>query len=91
MMIVESSILTVAVPLLFVLFIRKKDLPPQEVVSPASHLEERKAAIYENLRDLQFEFRTGKLSEADYQSSKLALQKELATALLAIQRSHETH
>ena len=44
-----------------------KDLPEPEPVSPFQHLDERKAAIYENLRDLQFEYRVGKLSDADYQ------------------------
>lgn len=41
-------------------------------------MEERKAAIYENLRDLNFEFRLGKLSDADYEKSKQSLEKQLA-------------
>jgi rRNA maturation endonuclease Nob1 len=47
-------------------------------------LEERKAQIYENLRDLQFEFRLGKLSDADYQKTKVDLQRELAKVLAEI-------
>src|SRR5207248_320934 len=47
---------------------------------------ERKAAIYENLRDLQFEYRVGKLSDQDYQQTKLDLQKELAGVLAEIDR-----
>jgi hypothetical protein len=62
----------------FLLFIRLKDLPKPAPVSPFQHLEERKASIYENLRDLQFEYRLDKLSDRDYQASKLQLQKELA-------------
>ena len=31
----------------------------------------RKASIYENLRDLQFEYRLGKLSDDDYQRTKV--------------------
>src|SRR5947207_13313713 len=65
----------------FLLFIRVKDLPKPAPVSPFQHLVERKAAIYENLRDLQFEYRLGKLSDADYQATKLDLQKELAHVL----------
>src|SRR5271168_4659737 len=65
----------------FILTVRAKDLPEPEPVSPFQHLEDRKAAIYENLRDLQFEFRVGKLSDADYQATKLALQRELAGVL----------
>ena len=56
----------------------RRILPEPEPVSPFQHLDERKAAIYENLRDLQFEYRVGKLSDADYQSTKKDLQKELA-------------
>ena len=41
----------------FLLFIRVKDIPKPAPVSPFKHLDERKAAIYENLRDLQFEYR----------------------------------
>ena len=70
-----------AVTLLYTLFVRDKDLPSPEPVSPTQHLEERKAAIYENLRDLQFEYRVGKLSDVDYQNTKLVLQKELAGVL----------
>lgn len=65
----------------FLLFIRIKDLPKPVPVSPFRHLDERKAAIYESLRDLQFEYRVDKLSDEDYQTSKLELQKELARVL----------
>jgi hypothetical protein len=65
----------------FLLLIRFKDLPQPTPVSPFRHLDERKASIYENLRDLQFEYRVDKLSDQDYQATKLELQKELARVL----------
>ena len=65
----------------FLLLIRFKDLPKPAPVSPFRHLDERKAAIYESLRDLQFEYRLDKLSDADYQTTKIELQKELARVL----------
>jgi hypothetical protein len=65
----------------FLLLIRSKDLPQPKPVSPFRHLDERKASIYENLRDLQFEYRVDKLSDQDYQTTKLELQKELARVL----------
>lgn len=71
-------IAVIAATVFFTLFVRIKDIPEPEPVSPARHLEERKAAIYENLRDLQFEYRVGKLSDEDYQQTKQSLQKELA-------------
>jgi len=78
MMLASSVIVVVAATVFFTLFVRLKDIPAPEPVSPTRHLEERKAAIYENLRDLQFEYRVGKLSDADYQQTKAGLQKELA-------------
>jgi hypothetical protein len=70
----------------FVLLVRPKDLPAAEPESPFAHLDERKAAIYENLRDLQFEYRLGKLSDEDYQSTKRDLQKELAVVLSEVDK-----
>jgi hypothetical protein len=80
-----ASVLAVAV-IAFILIVRPKDLPPPEPPDPFAHLDQRKAAIYENLRDLQFEFRVGKLSEIDYQKTKQDLQKELAGVLAEIDR-----
>jgi len=68
----------------FTLFVRGTDVPEPLPASPTAHLEERKAQIYENLRDLQFEFRLGKLSDADYQKTKVDLQRELAKVLAEI-------
>src|ERR1700721_1191896 len=81
MILASSVIVVVAATVFFTLFVRLKDIPAPEPVSPTRHLEERKAAIYENLRDLQFEFRVGKLSDADYQQTKVGLQKELPVVI----------
>jgi hypothetical protein len=80
-----TSLLAVVV-LAFVLRVRPQDLPPAEKPSPFAHLDERKAAIYENLRDLQFEYRVGKLSDSDYQNTKTDLQKQLAAVLAEVDR-----
>ena len=85
MIIALTSVLAIVV-IVFVLGVRPKDLPIPEPVSPFVHLDERKAAIYENLRDLQFEYRVGKLSDADYQHTKIDLQKELAGVLAEVDR-----
>jgi hypothetical protein len=90
MNLVLSVVLLLTVTLLYTLFVRAKDIPPPDPVSPTQHLDERKAAIYENLRDLQFEYRVGKLSDADYQQTKLALQKELAVVLAGIEQITKT-
>jgi len=63
------------------LFIRESDLPKLPPENPFKVFDERKARVYENLRDLQFELRLGKLSDEDYGKSKLSLQSELAQVL----------
>jgi hypothetical protein len=52
----------------------------------ASYLRERKDAVYENLRDLNFEYKAGKVPDVDYQSLKSSLQDEAATLLAEIAR-----
>ena len=83
-MVLSAAVVLVVGTLLFTLFVRSQDVPEAPAVSPTAHLEERKAQIYENLRDLQFEFRLGKLSDADYQKTKVDLQRELAKVLAEI-------
>jgi hypothetical protein len=52
----------------------------------AGYLRERKDAVYENLRDLNFEYKAGKVPDADYASIKTSLQDEAATILAEIAR-----
>jgi hypothetical protein len=85
MVIALASVLSVVV-IGYLLFVRPQDLHKAEPVSPFAHLDERKASIYENLRDLQFEYRLGKMSDADYQRSKLDLQKELARVMAEVEK-----
>jgi hypothetical protein len=73
--------------LFYTLFVRPRDVPEPLPVSPIQHLEDRKYAIYDNLRDLQFEYRLGKLSDEDYQQTKQALQRELAVVLAEIEKT----
>src|ERR1039458_4476259 len=83
MIIALACVIAIAV-IAFILGVRAKDLPEPEPESPFLRLGERKAAIYENLRDLQFEYRVGKLSDQDYQNTKKDLQKELASVLAEV-------
>ncbi|MBV9772155.1 MAG: hypothetical protein JOZ32_21460 [Bryobacterales bacterium] len=83
-MVLSAAVVLVMGTILFTLFVRSEDVPEPPAVSPTAYLEERKAQIYENLRDLQFEFRLGKLSDADYQKTKIDLQRELAKVLADI-------
>jgi hypothetical protein len=83
-MVLAAAVLLTVGLIGFTLLVRRRDIPEAPAVSPTAHLEQRKAQIYENLRDLQFEFRVGKLSDADYQKTKLDLQRELAKVLAEI-------
>ena len=83
MIIALACVIAIAV-IAFILGVRAKDLPEPEPESPFLHLDERKAAVYENLRDLQFEYRVGKLSDQDYQNTKKDLQRELASVLAEV-------
>jgi hypothetical protein len=80
-MILAVALLLALGAMFYTLFVRQRDIPEPLPVSPIQHLEDRKYAIYDNLRDLQFEYRLGKLSDEDYQQNKQALQRELAGVL----------
>jgi hypothetical protein len=45
------------------------------------YLRERKDVIYENLRDLNFEFQSGKYAEAEYGEQRRALEDEAAQVI----------
>ncbi len=48
-------------------------------------LMERRDAIYDNLRDLKFENRSGKYAEQDYEQMRDSLENEAAQVLLEIE------
>ena len=76
--------------LLYTVLIRPIDLPAPEPVNPFHHLDDAKARVYENLRDLQFDFRLGKLSDEDYARTKKELQLELARILSEVDQLKQT-
>jgi len=53
-----------------------------EEMTRLGYLRERKEAVYDNLRDLNFEYKAGKVPDADYQSLHASLEEE-AAALMA--------
>jgi hypothetical protein len=78
--------ITLAAACLFYVFY----LPGKLFLGPektrAGYLRERKDAVYENLRDLNFEYKAGKVPDLDYQSLKSSLQDEAAALLAEIAR-----
>jgi hypothetical protein len=57
----------------------------QRVKTRLDYLRERKEAIYENLRDLNFEYKAGKYPEEDYSAQRLALENEAAGVIAEIE------
>lgn len=53
----------------------------QRAKSRLDYLRERKDAIYENLRDLNFEYKAGKYPEEDYVTQRGLLENEVATIM----------
>jgi hypothetical protein len=69
---------------LFIFYIQPdaSDLAPHR--TKLDQLLERRDTIYDNLRDLRFEYRSGKYSEGDFEAMKTALEQEAALVLAEI-------
>jgi hypothetical protein len=76
--------------ILFIFYIQPdaSDLAPHR--SKLDQLLERRDTIYDNLRDLRFEFRSGKYSEGDYEAMKTSLESEAAVVLAEIEQVTES-
>jgi hypothetical protein len=79
-----------AVVMLFIFYIHPdaSDLAPHR--TKLDQLLERRDSIYENLRDLKFEYRAGKYSESDYEGMKTSLENEAAVVLTEIEQTTES-
>jgi hypothetical protein len=79
-----------AATLIFVFYIQAdaSDLAPHR--TRLDQLLERRDSIYDNLRDLRFEFRSGKYAESDFESMKTALENEAAVVLAEIDQVTES-
>jgi hypothetical protein len=67
-------------------FYPERNVAAQCVKTRLDFLEERKAVLYDNLRDLNFEYRAGKYPEEDYVAQRAALEAEAAKVLAEIER-----
>lgn len=72
--------------MLFIFYIQPdaSDLAPHR--TKLDQLLERRDTIYDNLRDLRFEYRSGKYAEGDFEAMKTALENEAAMVLAEIDR-----
>ena len=67
-------------------FYPDRHVAAQRVKTRLDFLEEQKAVLYENLRDLNFEYRAGKYPEEDYVAQRAALEAEAAQLLAEMER-----
>lgn len=73
-----------AAALLFIFWIQPdaSDLAPHR--SRLDQLLEKRDTLYDNLRDLRFEYRAGKYSEGDFEAMKTSMENEAALVLAEI-------
>lgn len=79
---VAACLLTVL--LMIFIFWPERRLLRQTQKTRVDYLVERKEAIYENLRDLNFEYLAGKHPEQDYDVQRSGLEDEAAGVLMEI-------
>ena len=84
----ETEGLIVGVMLLFALFLYtfwpENAFASQKEKTQLDFLLERKEQLYENLRDLTFEYRAGKYPEEDFVAQRALLEHETAQLLAEI-------
>jgi hypothetical protein len=73
------------VTLIFI-FMPSRDLETGADKTRLAYLYERKDVVYENLRDLNFEFKAGKFTQADYDGMRVGMEAEAARLLSEIER-----
>ena len=79
--IVVACVLLAAGALLFIFNVRLDASDAMPHRTKLDELIDKRETIYENLRDLRFEHRAGKFSEADYDETKRELEIEAARVL----------
>ena len=65
-------------------FLPSRDTDTGVVKTRVTYLYERKEVVYENLRDLNFEFKSGKFAQDDYDGMRIGLEAEAARIMAEI-------
>ena len=82
MSIVACSLLLIGI--LIYVFYPERHVEAQRQKTRLEYLRERKEALYENLRDLNFEYRAGKYVQEDYADQQTTLENEAAEVMAEI-------
>jgi hypothetical protein len=67
------------------IFLPSRDTETGENKTRVAYLYERKDVVYDNLRDLNFEFKSGKFAQDDYDAMRIGLEAEAARILAEIE------
>ena len=78
------AVFTLAV--LYYVFFFPGEVYAGEEKTRLGYLRERKESVYENLRDLNFEYKAGKVPNADFESMRTSLEEEAAALMAEIAR-----
>ncbi len=76
------------VAIVYVVYVQPDTTPVPASDPQLDYLLEKKAVLYENLRDLNLDYRMGKLSDVDYQRLKHQCQFEIGGVMAQIE-SHQ--
>ena len=82
MLLLVSVLMTVTI--LVYVFYPEKRVASQVEKTRLDYLLERKDVLYDNLRDLNFEFRAGKYRDEEYETERSTLEQEAAGILAEI-------
>ena len=82
----EWAVLVLALALFVYIFWPENVFASQREKSRLDFLLERKDQLYENLRDLNFEYRAGKYPEEDFAVQRSQLENEAAVLLAEIEQ-----
>jgi len=80
-LVAAACVLLALATLVFVFGVRREASDDAPHRTRLDQLMERRDTIYDNLRDLRFEYRAGKLSEKDFEDIKQSLEIEAARVL----------
>ena len=79
---IASGLLLIA--LFIYVFWPERNVEAQSIKTRLEYLRERRESVFDNLRDLNFEYRAGKYPEEDYASQRAALENEAAEIVAEI-------
>ena len=82
---IAAACVIMTAALFFYIFSLPQHVEAGEEKTRLAFLRERKETVYDNLRDLNFEYKAGKYPEADYQGMRMALEDEAASLLAEIE------